>query len=301
MPADLGRDGAPLQAVEPAVGPPGQRVGHRVGVLHAEAGQEHLGIAVGPIVAVAVGVEQQVGRLEDEDAAVAEGQAAGQVQPGHEVVGSIGPAVAVGVLEDRDPIGALGPARRRLGDAVVGGPRVAIDRDPLQPGGVGILQILDDPEPAPVVELDRHRLADQRLGRDEADFQAVGDGHPPGRLLGGIALGVDRRRREGERSHPVNKRKHKESRRLVILLIIDKIVASISIFRQGGATAEHFMSVRAESSSTASPPRISIHEMALCGTIGTVLEGPSSPIARVRARIAVFSKLGRYAFSAVPV
>ena len=96
--ADLGRDRAPLEAVEPAVRPPGQRVGHRVGVFHAEAGQEHLGIAVGPVVAVAVGVEQQVRRLEDEHAAVAEGQPAGQVQPGHEVAGAVGPAVAVGVL-----------------------------------------------------------------------------------------------------------------------------------------------------------------------------------------------------------
>ena len=79
--ADLGRDRAPLKTVEPAVGPPGQRVRHRVGVFHAEAGQEHLGIAVGPVVVVAVGIEEQVRRLEDEDAAVAEGQPARQVQP----------------------------------------------------------------------------------------------------------------------------------------------------------------------------------------------------------------------------
>ena len=34
--ADPGRDGTTLQAVEPAVGPPGERVRHRVGVFHAE-------------------------------------------------------------------------------------------------------------------------------------------------------------------------------------------------------------------------------------------------------------------------
>ena len=197
-PADLGRDGAPLQAVEPAVRPPGQGVGHRVGVFHAEAGQEHLGIAVGPVVAVAVGVEQQVRNLENEDAAVAEGQAARQVQPGHEVVGAVGPAVAIGVLQDRDAIGTLRPARRRLGDAVVDGPRVAIDRDPLQPGGVGILQVLDDPEPAPVVELDRHRLADHRLGRDQTDLEAIGDGHPPAPPLEGQTPGPALIAREGQ-------------------------------------------------------------------------------------------------------
>ena len=84
---DVGRDRAPLKAVEPAVGPPGQRVGHRVGVFHAEAGQEDLGVAVGAVVAVAVGVEEQVRRLDDEDAAITERQAAGEVEPGHEVVG----------------------------------------------------------------------------------------------------------------------------------------------------------------------------------------------------------------------
>ena len=105
--ADLGGDGAPLQAIEPAVGPPGQRVGHRVGVFHAEAGEQDLGIAVGHVVAVAVGIEEQIRRLEDEHAAVAERQAARQVQPGDEVLGAVGAAVAVGVLQDRDPVGAL--------------------------------------------------------------------------------------------------------------------------------------------------------------------------------------------------
>src|SRR6185295_15633036 len=35
--ANIGRHRAPLAAVEPAVGTPGQRVGHRMGVFHAEA------------------------------------------------------------------------------------------------------------------------------------------------------------------------------------------------------------------------------------------------------------------------
>ena len=205
-PADPGRHRAPLEAVEPAVGPPGQGVGHRVGVFHAEAGQEHLGVAVGPVVAVAVRVEQQVRGLEDEDAAGAEGQPARQVQPGHEVVGAVGPAVAVGVLQDGDPIRALRPARRRLGDAVVGGPRIAIDRDALQPGGVGVLQVLDDPEPPAVVELDRHRLADHRLGRDEADLQALGDRHPPRRRFRRKPLRPAVREVKASADHPASRR-----------------------------------------------------------------------------------------------
>ena len=65
----------PLSAVEPAVRPPGEVVGERVRVLHAEAGEQHFGVAVGHVVAVAVGVEEQVRGLQDEDAAVAERRA----------------------------------------------------------------------------------------------------------------------------------------------------------------------------------------------------------------------------------
>ena len=93
--------------VEPAVRPPGEVVGQRLGVLHAEAGEQNLGLAVGHVVAVAVGVEEQVGDLEDVDAAVAERQTGAQVQPGHEVLEAVGAAVAVGVLADGDPVVAL--------------------------------------------------------------------------------------------------------------------------------------------------------------------------------------------------
>ena len=74
-PADGVARRAAGDAVEPAVRPPGEVIGQRLGVLHAEAGEQDLGVAVGHVVAVAVGVEQQVGRLEDVDAAVAERQA----------------------------------------------------------------------------------------------------------------------------------------------------------------------------------------------------------------------------------
>ena len=107
MPRMLAVTVLPWQPYSQPSGPPGQRVGHRVGVFHAEAGEQHLGIAVGHVVAVAVGIEQQIRHLQHEDAAVAEGQPAGQIQPGDEILGPVGPAVAVGVFEDRDAIGAL--------------------------------------------------------------------------------------------------------------------------------------------------------------------------------------------------
>src|SRR5262249_33337200 len=41
-PLDMGGHGASLAAVKPTIRPPGQRVGHRVGVLHAEARDQHI-------------------------------------------------------------------------------------------------------------------------------------------------------------------------------------------------------------------------------------------------------------------
>ena len=78
--ADVGGHRAPLRPVEPAVGPPGQRVGEGVGVLHAEALEQHLGVAVGHVVVVLVGVEEQVRGLDHEDAVVAQRHARRQVQ-----------------------------------------------------------------------------------------------------------------------------------------------------------------------------------------------------------------------------
>ena len=145
-----------------------------MGVLHAEAGQQHFGIAVRHVVAISIGIEQQIRHLQHVHAAVAEGQSRGQVQARRQNPCPFRTAVAVGVLENRDPIGAPRPARRRLGHAVVLGPRVAIHLHPLQPGGIRILQILDDPQPARIVELDGHRLPHQRLGGHELDGQPRG-------------------------------------------------------------------------------------------------------------------------------
>ena len=61
--ANLRCHGAALATVEPAVGPPGQRVGDRVGILHAEASEQHIRIGIRHIVAIAVGIVEQIRRL----------------------------------------------------------------------------------------------------------------------------------------------------------------------------------------------------------------------------------------------
>src|SRR5439155_24079580 len=107
--------GAAGGAVEPAVRAPLQRVGERMGVVHAEAGEEYLRIAVGNVVLVLVRVEEQVRRLDDIDAAVAEAEAAGNVEARDEVLALAIDAVLVGVIADGDAVGPFWPVRRRLG------------------------------------------------------------------------------------------------------------------------------------------------------------------------------------------
>ena len=43
-----------------------------MGVFHAETFEQHFGIAIGNVVAVAVRIKQQIGRLADVDSAIAD-------------------------------------------------------------------------------------------------------------------------------------------------------------------------------------------------------------------------------------
>ena len=176
--ADVVARRAARNAVEPAVRAPGEVVGQGLRVFHAESGEQDLRLTVGHVVAVAVGIKEQVGDLEDVDAPVTERQTGAEIQPGHEVLEVIGAAVAVRVLADGDPVVALGPLRRRFGNAGIDGARPAVHLHSLEPGGGRVLQVLDRPEPAPVVELDEDWLSNVRLGRVEVHGQSVGRDHP---------------------------------------------------------------------------------------------------------------------------
>ena len=63
--------GAAVRAVEPAVGAPGETIRAGVGVFDAEAGEMHLGVAVGAVGAIAVGIEEKIRRIQDPHAAAA--------------------------------------------------------------------------------------------------------------------------------------------------------------------------------------------------------------------------------------
>ena len=120
---------------------------------------------------------------------MAELDARHQVQAVDEILKLVGAAVAVGVFEDRNLVGAARAARRRLGHAVVDGPRPAIDFHPLQAGRIRVLQVLNRPQPAAVVAFDEDRLPDVGLAGEELDLDALDRRDPPLGLLRRKTLG----------------------------------------------------------------------------------------------------------------
>ena len=80
--------------------------------------------------------------------------------------------VPVGILVDRDPILAWKMMGGRTGDLVVDRPQVFVATDHREACRIRILQVLDNPEPAPRVELERERLADIGVGEYQLDIQA---------------------------------------------------------------------------------------------------------------------------------
>ena len=65
-----------------------------------------------------------------------------------------------------------------------------------RPGGVRVLQVLQHPHPAAVVEADAHRLADHRLAGDARRREALGQLHPLDGFLGREPLSRRERARE---------------------------------------------------------------------------------------------------------
>ena len=162
--ARVGEDA--VAAVEPAVGAPDEGVESFVGVLPAPAVEEHPRLAVGDVVAIGVGDEEEVGGRTDPHAAEADREAADEVQAVFEDLAGIEPMVAVGVLEDQDPVAGL------------------FRRDSLRIG-IG----LGDPQPPAVVEAHRDRLTHVGLGGEELHGKAGGRRHRLGRFLRRQAIG----------------------------------------------------------------------------------------------------------------
>ena len=82
-------------------------------------------------------------------------------------------AVAVRVLIDRNAILPLRAFRRRIGNLVVFRAQPVVHLDRFQTFGIRVLPILQHPHPAPIIEADRQRLTDLRLGDDQTDRQPL--------------------------------------------------------------------------------------------------------------------------------
>ena len=152
--ADLAREtGVADDRVDPVVQPVPQVRRPGVGVVRLEAGEQDLAL-VGLAVAVRVVEEQHVGGLRHDQAAVGVAERGGDAQVLGEDGLLVGPAVAVGVLDDRDPVATL-PLRLHL---------------------VGVVDRLGHVEPAEVVPGHGDRLADLRLGDEQLRLEPVGHG-----------------------------------------------------------------------------------------------------------------------------
>jgi hypothetical protein len=154
-----------LVAVEPAVRPPLEAVDDAVADLAVVPAVEHGdGVAVRNVVAVRVGDEDHAGRRAAPDAAVS-GEDAGEILGAvPEDLSLVENAVAVGVLEDEDPV-----ADRRL-------PRTA---------GALVRVAFGDPQAAALVEGGGDRLRHVGLAGEEGDLEPVGHGDALRGLGGG--------------------------------------------------------------------------------------------------------------------
>ena len=148
-----------MAAPEPSVESPGEAVEKIVFRVGRPAVEHDHGRTVGNVVAILVGDEKQMRRVADPDPAKANLKSAQVICLSPEDLFRIEMAVIVGVFED--------------GDAVLG---FAFPFD------VG--ETFGDPEPAPVVVINRDGLSDVRLAGEERDLEALGDGDELARLLG---------------------------------------------------------------------------------------------------------------------
>ena len=182
--ADATADRAPLGGVEPAIGPPAEIVGDRVGILDAEALQMDDRIAVGAIVPVGVGIEEEVGRLEDPQAPGIESEARDEAQAIDENTMFFGDPVAVDVLVKRNPVETAVVVGRGGRHLVVDASQEGVAADHRQPRRLRVLDELGHPDPTAGIPLHREGLTDRRFGEDQIDAEILR--HPkPALFVGG--------------------------------------------------------------------------------------------------------------------
>ena len=165
---------AALCAVQPAVRPPRDAVGHGVRVLKTKPGEVHFRVGVRDVIAVFVRVKQQVRCVHHPCTVVSRQGGVGEAEFVDEhLVGVVG-AIAIGVLVDGDAAAAGCVVRGRLGLAVVFGAVILVATNLAQPGRVGVLDVVRYPEPSACIKAQVRRLRDQRLVQHCFDDESLG-------------------------------------------------------------------------------------------------------------------------------
>jgi hypothetical protein len=147
---------------------------------------------------IAIWIEEKIRNLQHENSAVTERQSAGEIQSIHKIFLALGLTSLTGTAQDGDPIGPFGPARRGFRNFVVCSTGKAVHFHALQAGRVGILQVLNDPEPATVVEFYRYRLGNLWFRRDQPCSKAARQGHVSDRFTRAVPLGIAIQQRKQE-------------------------------------------------------------------------------------------------------
>src|SRR5882724_3409692 len=132
-------------------------------ILHAEPCQQYLRVAIRHVIAIAIGVKKQIRRLQNEHAAMTERHSRAKIQAADEIFESMGAAIGVEIIANREAIGTFWPARRRLGNAVVFRAQILVHAHRLESGWGWILQILNHPHPPAMIKSDRKRFTNFRL------------------------------------------------------------------------------------------------------------------------------------------
>ena len=144
-------------------------------VFQAETLEVNLGVAIGHVIVVAVGIEQEVRRVKHPDAAPAARDRGDDVQTIQENLVVVEDAIAVRVFVNRDLVFTAKVVRRRGRNLIVDSAPDSVVTDHFQAGGEGILEVLNHPEPASFIEGDRDGLAHDGLGEDQIELEIAGN------------------------------------------------------------------------------------------------------------------------------
>ena len=144
-----------------------------------------LRIAVGPIVPIGVGIEEEVRRLENPQPGGIEREARDEAQAIDENAVFFHDPVAIDVLVERNPVETAVVVRRRGRHLVVDAPQEGVAADHRQPRRLRVLDELGHPDPATGIPFHRQRLPDVRFGEDQIDAEILRHPKPPPLVGGG--------------------------------------------------------------------------------------------------------------------